>query len=186
MWQGQGSLISASEVKWAVSSARSLALMAPGSHSQLSDVWSRVLSILLMRHSCPDIAISTQVSVSHSWDHCVSAASGVEQTTLTLWSHPPSSMLSAPSIVTISHPARSSSATVPRVPAKYNARPGNNQHLSSVQKAWLPAALMALATAGQGSWLNGRREERRGRERGENWEFLGPPSFSLPAACLTQ
>ena len=44
-----------------------------------------LLSILLMRHSCPDIAdIHTGLSFPQSWDHSVSAASRVEQTTLTL------------------------------------------------------------------------------------------------------
>lgn len=80
-----------------------------------------------MRHSCPDIAdIHTGLSFPQSWDHSVSAASGVEQTTLTLCLLCPTSSLLTQSSASdryhiITPGPQSSSATVPRVPAKYNA-----------------------------------------------------------------
>lgn len=43
----------------------------------------------------------------------------------------------------------------------------------------------ALATAGQGSWLNGRREERRGREKERGELGISGSSQLSSAGCLS-
>ena len=136
----RGSLISASVVRGEVFSVECSVppAMAPGSHSQLSDVWSSLslwlalLSILLMRHSCPDIAdIHTGLSFPHTAGiiACQQPAEWSRLSTLTL----PHSPCPTSSRSSDQHHTRefSSSASVPRVPAKYNASPENHQHLSS-------------------------------------------------------